>query len=80
MECEIKGALGSIIMNKASGGDGIPAELFQMLKDDAVKVLQVSAVLILHFVLSVVCSFCALSHMLYCFNQFRMSVLGLLFS
>ena len=39
LECEIKWALGSIIMNKASGGDGIPVELFQILKDDAVKVL-----------------------------------------
>ena len=39
MECEVKRALGSITMNKASGGDGIPAELFQILKDDAVKVL-----------------------------------------
>ena len=39
LECEVKGALGSITTNKASGGDGIPAELFQTLKDDAVKVL-----------------------------------------
>ena len=39
LECEVKWALGSIITNKASGGDGIPAELFQILKDDAVKVL-----------------------------------------
>ena len=39
LECEVKWALGSIIMNKASGGDGIPAELFQILKDDAVKIL-----------------------------------------
>ena len=39
LECEVKWALGSITMNKASGGDGIPGELFQMLKDDAVKVL-----------------------------------------
>ena len=39
LECEIKWALGSITMNKASGGDGIPIELFQMLKDDVVKVL-----------------------------------------
>ena len=39
MECEIKWALGSITTNKASGGDGIPVELFQILKDDAVKVL-----------------------------------------
>ena len=39
IECEIKWALGSITTNKASGGDGIPAELFQILKDDAVKVL-----------------------------------------
>ena len=39
LECEVKGSLGSIIMNKASGGDGIQAELFQILKDDAVKVL-----------------------------------------
>ena len=37
--CEVKWALGSITMNKARGGDGIPAELFQILKDDAVKVL-----------------------------------------
>ena len=37
LECEIKRALGSITMNKASGGDGIPVELFQILKDDAVK-------------------------------------------
>ena len=39
LECEVKWALGSNTMNKASGGDGIPAELFQVLKDDAVKVL-----------------------------------------
>ena len=39
LEWEVKWALGSITMNKASGGDGIPAELFQMLKDDAMKVL-----------------------------------------
>ena len=39
LECEVKQALGSITMNKASGSDGIPAELFQILKDDAVKVL-----------------------------------------
>ena len=39
LECEVKRTLGSITMIKASGGDGIPAELFQILKDDAVKVL-----------------------------------------
>ena len=39
LECEVELALGSITMNKASGGDGIPAKLFQILKDDAVKVL-----------------------------------------
>ena len=39
LECDIKWALGRITMNKASGGDGIPAELFQILKDDAVEVL-----------------------------------------
>ena len=39
LECEGKWALGNITMNKASGGDGIPAELFQIPKDDAVKVL-----------------------------------------
>ena len=39
LECEVKEALESITMNKASGGDGIPVELFQILKDDAVKVL-----------------------------------------
>ena len=38
LECEVKGALGNMTMNKASEGDGIPAELFQTLKDDAVKV------------------------------------------
>ena len=38
-ECEVKQALGSITTNKANGGDGIPVELFQILKDDAVKVL-----------------------------------------
>ena len=37
LECEVKWALGSITMNKATGGDGIPAELFQILKDDAIK-------------------------------------------
>ena len=40
LECEVKRALGSITINKASGGDGIPAELFQILEDDALKVLQ----------------------------------------
>ena len=39
LECEVKWALGSITTNKASGGDRIPAELFQILKDDAVKVM-----------------------------------------
>ena len=40
LECEVKWALESITMNKASGGDGIPVELFQVQKDDALKVLQ----------------------------------------
>ena len=39
LECKVEWALGSITMNKASGGNGIPVELFQILKDDAVKVL-----------------------------------------
>ena len=39
LECEVKWALGSITMNKASGGSGISAELFQIIKNDAVKVL-----------------------------------------
>ena len=39
LECKVRWALGSITMNKASGGDGISAELFQILKDDAIKVL-----------------------------------------
>ena len=39
LECEVKWALGSIIMHEGSGGGGIPVELFQILKDDAVKVL-----------------------------------------
>ena len=41
LEYEVKWALGSITTNKVSGGDGIPAELFQILKDDAVKVLHI---------------------------------------
>ena len=40
LECEVKWALGSITVNKASAGDGIPVELFQTLKDNAVKLLQ----------------------------------------
>ena len=39
LECEVKWALGRIIMNKSSGGDGIPVEVFEILEDDAVKVL-----------------------------------------
>ena len=39
LECEVKWALGNIIMNEASGGDGVPVELFQILKDDVVKLL-----------------------------------------
>ena len=39
LECQVKWGLGNITMNKASGGDGIPVELFQTLKEDAVKVL-----------------------------------------
>ena len=39
LECEVRRALGNITTNKASGGDGIPVKLFQILKDDAVKVL-----------------------------------------
>ena len=39
LECKVKWALGSITMNKASGGDGIPVEIFQILRDDSVKVL-----------------------------------------
>ena len=42
LECEVKWALGRITANKASGGDGILVELFQILKDDAVKVLQLN--------------------------------------
>ena len=43
LECEVKWAIRSFTMNKASGGDGIPVELFQILKDDAVKVLHSNA-------------------------------------
>ena len=39
LECEVKGALGSITTNKVSGGDGIPSELFKILKEDALKLL-----------------------------------------
>ena len=49
LECEVKWALGSITTNKVSGGDGIPVELFQILKDDAVKVLHIhNGVLLSH--------------------------------
>ena len=48
-ECEVRWALESITMNNASGGDGIPVELFQILKDDAVKVLGNMVVLFLVF-------------------------------
>ena len=53
LECEIKWALGSITMNKASGGDGIPVELFQILKDDEIpfelcQILEDDAVKVLH--------------------------------
>ena len=41
LECKVKWALGSITTNRARGGDGIPVELFQILKDDAVKVLHI---------------------------------------
>ena len=40
LKCEVKGVLGSITLNKASGSDGIPAELFQVLKDDAIQILK----------------------------------------
>ena len=43
LECEVKWALESITMNKASGGDGVPVKLFQILKDDAVKALNMPA-------------------------------------
>ena len=55
LECEVKWALGSTTTNKASGGDGIPVELFQILKDDAVKVLH------LHFLPGVCLGLCSLS-------------------
>ena len=42
LECKVKWTLGTITMNKDSGGDGIPVELFQILKDNAVKVLQLN--------------------------------------
>ena len=45
MECEVKWALGSLTMNKASGVDGIPAELFHILKDNAVKVLHFNGII-----------------------------------
>ena len=49
LECKVKWALGSITTNKASGGDGIPAELFQILKDDAVEVLHSELLLVLFY-------------------------------
>ena len=49
LECEVKWALGGITINKASGGDGIPAELFQILKDDAVEVLHSELLLVLFY-------------------------------
>ena len=65
LECEVKGALESITTNKASGGDGIPVELFQILKDDAVKVL--------HSLCQQICSF--LEH-----NEFSLIVFDLLWN
>ena len=50
LECKVKWALRSITMNKASGGDGIPLELFQILKDDAVKVSPPQIVILLFFI------------------------------
>ena len=47
LECEVKWALGSFSMSKASGGDGIPVELFQILRDDAVQVLHFHGIVIL---------------------------------
>ena len=52
LECEVKWALGSITTNKVSGGDGIPIELFQILKDDAVKVLHWNSITSTSFVRS----------------------------
>ena len=52
LECEVKWALGSTITNKASGGDRIPVELFQILKDDAVKVLHWNSITSTSFVCS----------------------------
>ena len=52
LECEVKWALESITTNKASGGDGIPVELFQILKDDAVKVLHWNSITSTSFVRS----------------------------
>ena len=49
LECKVKWALGSITTNKVSGGDGIPAELFQILKDDAVEVLHSELLLVLFY-------------------------------
>ena len=63
LECEVKWPLESITMNKASGGDGIPVELFQILKDDAVKVLLSSFTFILF---SVFCSAAVISSTLSC--------------
>ena len=57
LECEAKWALGNITMNKASGGDGIPVKRFQILKDDAVKVLHSICQQRIYRLLWVVCSF-----------------------
>ena len=62
LECEVKWALGSITMNKASGSDGTPVELFQILKDNAVKVLHTICQQIWKFVVFVkkaVCNICS---------------------
>ena len=63
LTCEVKCALGSIITNKAIGGDGIPVELFQILKDDAVKVLHSICQLI-----PVADSFWCLAKLIQCFR------------
>ena len=65
LECEIKWALGSITMNKASGGDGIPVELFQVLKDDAVKVLHNRSLDLIHLLRLGLCMISTISGKLF---------------
>ena len=69
LECEVKWALASITTNKASGGDGIPVELFQILKDDAVKVLHSRCLAIINLARGLVTHRVMQETTIFCFSE-----------